>query len=148
MSRNAKVNQIILIIFDDVRAEHLFKWLGEGMLPNIYQLASNGISCHNTVTSFPSVTLPCYADIITGSNSGFFPEEGSGVPNYHWLDRTVPPIEKRKPPFIRNYSERRDIFKINNDIGKHVKTIFEQAGDGNFLSVTSFLYRGSIFTTP
>lgn len=147
MTRSAKVNQVILIILDDVRAEHLFKWMKEGKLPNISQLAINGVSCQNTVTSFPSVTLPCYADIITGSNSGFFPKEGSGVPNYHWLDRTDPPSEKRKPPFIRNYSERRDIFKINKDIGKHAKTIFEQAGEGNFLSATSFLYRGSIFTT-
>ena len=147
MSRSAKVNQVILIILDDVRAEHLFKWMKKGKLPNIAQIADNGISCQKTVTSFPSVTLPCYADIITGSNSGYFPKEGSGVPNYHWINRTVPPSEKKKPPFIRNYSERRDVLKINKDIGKHVKTIFEQAGDGNFLSATSFLYRGSMFTT-
>ena len=83
MSRSAKVNQVILIILDDVRAEHLFKWIKEGKLPNISQLAENGVSCQNTVTSFPSVTLPCYADIIAGSNSGFFPKEGSGVLNYH-----------------------------------------------------------------
>ena len=147
MSRSAKVNQVILIILDDVRGEHLFKWMNEEKLPNISQLANNGISCQNTVTSFPSVTLPCYADIITGSNSGFFPEEGSGVPNYHWINRMDPPLERKKSPFIRNYSERRDVLKINKDIGKHVKTIFEQAGDGNFLSATSFLYRGSTFTT-
>ncbi|MFW9941792.1 MAG: alkaline phosphatase family protein [Candidatus Thorarchaeota archaeon] len=146
MSRSGKVNQVILIILDDVRAEHLFRWMKEGKLPNIAQLADNGVSCQNTVTSFPSVTLPCYADIITGANSGFFPKEGSGVPSYHWIDRTFPPLEKKKPPFIRNYSERRDVLKINKDIGKHVKTIFEQAGDGNFLSATSFLYRGSTFT--
>jgi len=147
MRRSAKVNQVILIILDDVRGEHLFNWIKEGKVPNISKLADNGIKCQNTVTSFPSVTLPCYADIITGSNSGFFPEEGSGVPNYHWIDRTDPPIEKKKSPFIRNYSERRDVLKINKDIGKNVKTIFEQAGDGNFLSATSFLYRGSTFTT-
>jgi len=97
MSRNTKVNQVILIILDDVRAEHLFKWMKEGKLPNIAQLAENGVSCQNTVTSFPSVTLPCYADIITGANSGFFLKEGSGVPSYHWIDRTVPPSEKNKP---------------------------------------------------
>ncbi|MBY8990414.1 MAG: alkaline phosphatase family protein [Candidatus Lokiarchaeota archaeon] len=147
MSRSARVNQVILIILDDVRAEHLFKWMKEGKLPNIAQLADNGVSCKNTVTSFPSVTLPCYADIITGSNSGYFPKEGSGVPNYHWIDRTIPSSVKKKPPLIRNYSERRDVLKINKDIGKNVKTIFEQAGDGNFLSATSFLYRGSTFTT-
>ncbi len=148
MSRSAKVNHVILIILDDVRAKHLFHWMNEGKLPNIALLANEGITCQRCVTSFPSVTLPCYSDIITGSNSGYFPKEGSGVPNYHWLDRTDPPQEKRKLPFIRNYSERGDLLKINKDIGSHAKTIFEQAGDDNFLSVTSFLYRGSIFTTP
>jgi len=148
MSRSAKVNHVILIILDDVRAEHLFHWMNERKLPNIAQLANEGITSQRCVTSFPSVTLPCYSDIITGSNSGYFPKEGSGVPNYHWLDRTDPPQEKRKLPFIRNYSERGDLLKINKDIGSNVKTIFEQAGDDNFLSVTSFFYRGSIFTTP
>ncbi|MFX1409984.1 MAG: alkaline phosphatase family protein [Promethearchaeota archaeon] len=147
MSRSPKVNQVILIILDDVRAEHFFNWMKEGKLPNITQLAEDGIKCGNCITAFPSVTLPCYADILTGSNSGYYPKEGSGVPNYHWLNRTDPPSEKKKPPFIRNYSERHDIFKINKDIGTNVRTIFEQAGEGNFLSATSFLYRGSTFTT-
>jgi arylsulfatase A-like enzyme len=148
MTRKAKVNQIILIIFDDVRGEHLFHWINEGKLPNISSLAQKGIKCPNCVTSFPSVTLPCYANIITGSNSGYFPKEGSGVPGYHWVNRSDPPHETKKPPFIRNYSERRDVFEINKDIGSNVKTIFEQAGDGNFLSVISFLFRGSIFSMP
>ncbi|MFX1524783.1 MAG: alkaline phosphatase family protein [Promethearchaeota archaeon] len=148
MSRSAKVNQVILIILDDVRAEHLFNWIRGGKLPNIAELAREGISCERCVTSFPSVTLPCYADIITGSNSGYFPKEGSGVPNYHWLNRLDPPQMKRKPPFIRNYSERRDLLKINNDIGSNVKTIFEQVGEGNLLSATSFLFRGSLFVIP
>jgi arylsulfatase A-like enzyme len=147
MSKSAKCYSIILIILDDVRAEHLFNLMREGKLPNITQLATNGITSEHCITSFPSVTLPCYADIITGSNSGYFPKEGSGVPNYHWLNRSDPPSEKKKPPFIRNYSVRRDVFKINKDIGTNIKTIFEQAGDGNFLSATSFLYRGSTFTT-
>lgn len=147
MGKSAKVNQIILIILDDVRAEHLFNLMREGKLPNITQIAEHGIICESCITSFPSVTLPCYADIITGCNSGYYPKEGSGVPSYHWLNRTDPPSEKKKPPFIRNYSDRRGIFKINKDIGSNVKTIFEQAGDGNFLSATSFLYRGSTFTT-
>lgn len=147
MNRSAKVSHLILIILDDVRAEHLFNLMSERRLPNITQLAQSGITSEHCITSFPSVTLPCYADIITGSNSGYYPKEGSGVPNYHWLNRSDPPSEKKKPPFIRNYSVRRDVLKINKDIGSNVKTIFEQAGDGNFLSATSFLYRGSTLTT-
>ena len=146
MSRSAKVNQVILIILDDIRAEHLFKWMKEGKLPNIAELANEGITCQSCVTSFPSVTLPCYADIITGSNSGFFHKEGSGVPNYHWLNRLEPPQEKIKPPFIRNYSFKRH--RINKDIGSNVKTIFEQVNEGNLLSASSFLYRGSTLVSP
>ncbi|MHA2088355.1 MAG: alkaline phosphatase family protein, partial [Promethearchaeota archaeon] len=141
-------NHVILIIFDDIRAEHIFSWIKEGKLPNITELAKEGISCQNCVTSYPSVTLPCYADIITGSNSGYFPEEGSGVPNYHWLDRQVPTQEKKKPPKIHNYSDRRDINKLNRDIGSNIKTIFEQASNGNLLSVANILYRGSYLVSP
>ena len=148
MTKIAKVNQVVLIILDDVRSEHLFNLIERGRLPNIAYLLENGINSSNCITSFPSVTLPCYANIITGSNSGYYPKEGSGVPGYHWINRTDPPSENKKPPFIRNYSERKDVLKINKDIGSNVKTIFEQAGEFNNLSVTSFLYRGSIFTTP
>ncbi|MFX1322622.1 MAG: alkaline phosphatase family protein, partial [Promethearchaeota archaeon] len=56
MSRSAKVSHVILIILDDVRAEHLFNWMREGKLPNITKIAENGITCENCVTSFPSVT--------------------------------------------------------------------------------------------
>jgi hypothetical protein len=148
MSRSAKVNQVILIILDDVRAEHMFKWMAEGILPNIAQIAKNGIISQDCITSFPSVTLPCYSNILTGTYSGYYPKEGSGVPSYHWIDRRDPPLERKKSPFIRNYSDRRDIFKINKDIGSSVKTIFEQVDEGNLLSVINFLYRGSLFPIP
>jgi hypothetical protein len=148
MTKNVIVNRVVLIILDDVRSEHLFNLIEQGKLPNMAHLAESGIKSNNCITSFPSVTLPCYANIITGSNSGYYPKEGSGVPSYHWINRTDPPSESKKPPFIRNYSVRRDVFKINKDIGLNVKTIFEQANEGNFLSIISFLFRGSTFTTP
>jgi len=145
MSRSAKVNQVILIILDDVRAEHLFKLINEGRLPNMAKIAKNGIKCSNCVTSYPSITFPCYSNIMTGAYSGYFPKEGSAVPMYHWIDRMDPPSTSKKFPFIRNYSERKYVLKINQDIGKNVKTIFEQAPEGNMLSSTCFLYRGAYF---
>jgi len=148
MSRSAKINQVILIILDDVRSEHMFKWMAEGKLPYIAHIAENGITSQDCITSFPSVTLPCYSNILTGAYSGYYPKEGSGVPSYHWIDRRDPPLERKKPPFIRNYSIRRDVFKINKDVGSSVKTIFEQIDDGNLLSVINFLYRGSVFPIP
>jgi hypothetical protein len=148
MTRNAKVNQVILIIFDDVRTEHLFGLLKEGKLPNIAQIAYNGIECSNCITSYPAITFPCYGNIVTGSYSGYYPKEGSGVPLYHWVDRKDPPSTSKKPPFIRNYGDRSQVLKINKDIGKNVKTIFEQAPEGNMLSSLCFLYRGAFFVVP
>ncbi len=145
MVHDRKVNQVILIIFDDIRASQLFNLINEGKLPNISIIANNGIKCTNCITSYPAITFPCYGNIITGSYSGYFPKEGNGVPLYHWLDRTDPPKEKKKPPFIRNYGDRAQLLKINRDIGSNVKTIFEQANEGNLLSATSFLYRGANF---
>ena len=146
MVRNAQVNQVILIILDDIRAEHLFGLMNEGKLPNIKQIADNGISCSNCVTSYPAITFPCYGNIVTGSYSGYFPKEGNAVPLYHWVNRTDPPSTNKKPPFFRNYSDRSQVLKINKDIGKKVKTIFEQAPEGNMLSSFCFLYRGAYFT--
>lgn len=145
MVRDAKVNQVILIILDDVRAEHLFKLMNEGKLPNMKEVAESGILCSNCVTSYPSITFPCYGNIVTGSYSGYFPKEGSAVPMYHWLNRMDPPSTSKKPPFIRNYGDRSQVLKINNDIGKNVRTIFEQAPQGNALSSFCFLYRGAFF---
>ncbi|MFX1426115.1 MAG: alkaline phosphatase family protein [Promethearchaeota archaeon] len=145
MSRNARVNQAILILIDDVRADHLFNLMNQGKLPNMTKIAESGIRSSNCVTSYPAITLPCYGNILTGSYSGYFPKEGNAVPMYHWINRTDPPSTSKKPPFIRNYGDRKDLLKINKDIGKHVHTIFEQVPEGNKLSSSSFLFRGAYF---
>ena len=145
MSRSKKVNQVILIILDDVRAEHLFNLMKEGRLPNIAKIAEDGIKCFNCVTSYPAITFPCYGNIVTGAYSGYFPKEGSAIPMYHWVNRMDPPSTSKKFPFIRNYGDRKYVLKVNKDIGKNVKTIFEQPPEGNMLSSTCFLYRGAYF---
>lgn len=148
MGRNAKVNQVILIIMDDVRASHLFDWIKEGKLPNMTKLANEGISCQKCITSFPSITYPCYPNIILGAYSGYYPKEGSGIPSYNWVNRTDPPSEGKRLPFIRNYNIGTHLYKISKDIGKNVQTIFEQAGEGNFLSAVNLIFRGSHFSSP
>ena len=145
MSRSAKVNQVILIILDAVRAEHLFGLINEGKLPNIAQIAEHGINSSNCITSYPAITFPCYGNIVTGAYSGYFPKEGSAVPMYHWVNRMDPPSPSKKTPFIRNYGDRSQSLKINKDIGKNVRTIFEQAPEGNMLSSMCFLFRGALF---
>jgi len=152
MSRNAKVNQVILIILDDVRATHLFELLEK--LPNMAQLVKEGISCQNCITSFPSITFPCYSNLMVGAYSGYYPKEGSGIPNYHWVARTDPPSEGNPPsegkrfPFIRNYGEGRQLWQLGKDLGTNVHTIFEQADCGNFLSSLNVVYRGSEVKIP
>ncbi len=142
------VNQVILIIIDDVRASHLFDLVNQGKAPNIANLVNNGISCQNCITTFPSVTFPCYPNIITGAYSGYYPIEGSGIPGYHWVARTDPPSEGKKLPFIRNYDERNHLWKIGKDLSPNCKTIFEQAGEGNFFSALNLIFRGSYFEAP
>jgi hypothetical protein len=123
MNRSAKVNQIILIIIDDVRAQQLFNLIKEGRLPNMAKIAEDGIKSSNCITSYPAITFPCYGNIVTGTYSGYFLKEGNGVPLYHWLDRKDPPSMSKKSPFIRNYGDRAQLLKVN--IFKHITDAFE-----------------------
>jgi len=148
MSARTKVNHVILIIIDDIRAEHLFALLDSGRLPNMATLAKNGISCRNCITSFPSITYPCYSNIVVGSYSGYYPKEGSGIPCYHFVARSDPPSKGDKLPIIRFYGSGRHLKELNNDLGNNVQTIFEQAGEGNFLSSLNIVYRGSEIVVP
>jgi len=148
MPRNSLVNQVILIIIDDVRASHLFDLIKQKKLPNIAQLAESGISCQNCITSFPSITYPCYTNIVLGAYSGYYPIEGSGIPMYHWVGRTDPPSEGKKFPIIRNGGKGSHILKFNRDLGPNCQTIFEQAGEGNFLSSLNLFNRGSVLIPP
>ena len=147
MSVRENINNVILILMDDVRASHLFDLMKEGKLPNISKLANNGISCQNCITSYPSITFPSYSNVILGAYSGYYPKDGSGIPMYHWVARSDPPGEGKFPD-IHNYSSGRYIRKINKDIGVNVKTIFEQAGEGNFLSSLNLINRGSKLIPP
>jgi hypothetical protein len=148
MAKAAKVSYIILIVIDDVRASQFFDLMKQGKLPIISKLAKQGISSQNCITSFPSVTFPSYPNIVTGAYCGFYPIEGSGIPGYHWVARTDPPSQTKKYPFIRNYDNRSHLWKIDDDLGPNCKTIFEQAGEGNYVSVVNLIYKGSHFTIP
>ncbi|TFF97461.1 MAG: hypothetical protein EU540_08800, partial [Promethearchaeota archaeon] len=142
MSRKSKVNQVILLILDDVRADQLYSLMDEDKLPSMALLARGGIMSRDCITSFPSITYPCYSNIIIGAYSGYYPKEGSGVVNYHWVGRTDPPSEGKRFPIIRNYGAGRQLWRLGRDLGKGVQTIFEQAGEGNFLSALNVLFRG------
>ncbi len=148
MPRIGLVDQAILILIDDVRASHLFDLIGKGKLPNIAQIAEKGVSSKNCITSYPSITFPCYSNVIIGSYSGYFPKEGSGIPMYHWVGRSDPPVEAKRFPIIRNAGKGSHLLKLNDDLGPNCQTIFEQAGNGNFLSSLNLINRGSTLIPP
>ena len=91
MAHYSKTNQVILILVDDVRSSHIFELISQKKLPNLAKLSQSGIVCQNCITSYPSVTFPCYSNIITGTYSGYFPIQGSGIPLYHYVRRLDPP---------------------------------------------------------
>jgi hypothetical protein len=148
MTRSSLVDQVILILVDDVRSSHLFDLIEKGKLPHIAQLAQDGIQSKNCITSYPSITFPCYSNVIIGSYSGYFPIEGSGIPMYHWVGRSDPPVVGKRFPIIRNAGKGSHLLKLNKDLGSNCQTIFEQAGDGNFLSSLNLINRGSVLIPP
>ena len=58
--------------------------------PNISYFTNNGITSENCITSYPSVTPPCHSNISIGAYFRYYIKEGSGVPSYHWINRTDP----------------------------------------------------------
>ncbi|MHA1877827.1 MAG: alkaline phosphatase family protein [Promethearchaeota archaeon] len=143
-----RVNNVILIFIDDVRAGHLFELIENGKAPNIAKLARGGISCQNCVTSYPSITFPNYSNLITGSYSGYYPKEGSGIPEYHYLTRTDPPSEGSRYPKIINCGAG-SLYKLNKQLGPNCKTIFEQVEeDENHFSSCNIVSRGSKLISP
>lgn len=147
MAHHSKINQVILILVDDVRSSQIFKLISQKQLPNLAKLSQSGIVCQNCITSYPSVTYPCYSNIITGTYSGYFPIQGSGIPLYHYVRRLDPPETGKRFPKIFNYSEG-SLTKINKELGPNCRTIFEQADKGNLFSSMNVVSRGSLLISP
>ncbi len=137
----ASANQLILLIIDDVAAEQFSQLVRAGKLPNLQKLGDEGIKCESCCTAFPAVTLPTHPGILTGAYSGNYNIEGHGIPHYHWVGRDTNPIT------LRNYSML-NLYYENEDLGDGAKTIFEQAGEGNTLSVFQFPNRGAQCFVP
>ena len=112
--------------------------------PNIKKLMENEIYSKNCITDFPPITYPTQVSLITGTLTGDFRREDChGVPLMNWMGRD------QAPPFLRDYTARNmQIYKLNTDIGKRCKTIFEMAGEGNKASIAQFINRGTNFFFP
>ncbi len=135
------INHIILLIIDDVAAEQFFQYYNAGKLPNLQKLGDEGIKSDSCCTAYPAVTLPTQPAIITGAYSGNYNIEGHGIPHYHWVGRDTNPITLRKYSVL-------DLYYENGDLGNGARTIFEQASEGNSISVFQFPYRGAHSVQP
>jgi arylsulfatase A-like enzyme len=138
------INRFIYCIIDDLRSSHFFEWIEEGILPNFKKLMENGIYSKNCITDFPSVTFPTQPSLITGTYTGNFRNDlCHGVPNYNWMDRSF------NPPLLRNYgSNKLEIYKMNEDLGKTCQTVLEMVGEENTVSITQFINRGAEYIYP
>jgi len=84
---------------------------------------------------------------MTGTYSDYFLIQGSGIPQYHYVRHSDPPSTGNRFPKIINCGEG-SLFKLNKELSPNCKTIFEQAGEGNFFSSLNFISRGSIMISP
>jgi len=139
-----KVNRLIYIIIDNLRAEHFFDFIKKGLLPNLNNLMENGIYSKNCITDFPPITYPAQVSAITGTYTGDYKKElCHGIPLLNWMGRDV------APPILREYaSTNLQIYNLNNEIGKNCRTILEMIDNGNTASIAQFINRGSDYIFP
>ncbi|MFX1411774.1 MAG: alkaline phosphatase family protein, partial [Promethearchaeota archaeon] len=139
-----KINRVILCIIDDLRSEHLFKFVDRGLLPNIKSIMEKGIYSKNCVTDFPSITYPTQVSMITGTYTGDYRKElCHGVPLTNWMGRNT------IYPFLRSYlAKDMQIYKLNEDMGNNCQSILEMVGDGNTASIVQFISKGAKYIFP
>jgi hypothetical protein len=82
--------------------------------------------------------------MLTGTYTGDYRKENChGVPLMNWMGRDL------APPYLRDYTARNmQIYKLNNDIGRRSKTIYEMVGDENSASIGEFINRGASYFFP
>ncbi len=138
------INHVILCILDDVKSSDFFYFIRSGLLPNFKKLMEKGIWSDICITDFPAITFPSHVSIITGTYTGNYRKEPChGVPLFNWMERTG------GKPFIRNYAARNlQIYKVNEDLGKNCRTLFEMINEGNKSSIAQFISRGTDYFFP
>ncbi len=122
------VNSVILIVIDDLQADHFNKFLKDGYLPNIEKYLMNGLFSNNMVACYPAITIPAQPVMLTGVYPDAYIPPGG-----HWV--------KRDELIIRNYNTFKEYSLINDELGD-VKTIFELVR-GNTTGLFLGLNRGS-----
>ena len=106
-----KSGRVIVIALDGISIEGY----NTAKHPNLDRIANNGALSLQTRVVMPSVTLPNFTSLLTGSG----PEQ-HGVVNNNWFldDHELPPVEKDSKGYFPS------IFKILKDQVPGVKTAF------------------------
>lgn len=138
--------KLVLCVVDALRTDRLVEAAASGVAPTFAALLERGSLIGDCVSSFPSVTPVCCADIVTG--------EG---PDRHWISGTnsYHRAEERYVEYGSSFEATRafGLFRTLYDIvynmnmshlSHEVETIFERLGDnGVRTACTPFLiYRG------
>jgi hypothetical protein len=146
--------KLVLVVVDSLRTDTLLEATAEGDAPAFSSLLDRGALVPDCVSSFPTVTPVCTAEIATGEGPGPLPgEPGSGhwISGMNWYDR----LERRYVEYGTSFEATRTfgLFRSLYDIvynmnmahlSHEVETVFERLGDAGIRTAcTPFLiYRG------
>ncbi|HUY00179.1 MAG TPA: alkaline phosphatase family protein [Candidatus Deferrimicrobium sp.] len=128
------INHVILFVIDDLRADQFNSLLNKGFLPNIKEYLTNGITCENSIASYPAITYPAQSTMLTGC----YPDSYQ-FPGGHWV--------KRDEKIICNYNSYSNFDTVNEELGTNVKTIFELV-KGSTAGLSIGLVRGASHFYP
>ena len=109
--RGIKAKRVLMLALDGIRVDGFQK----AYTPNLDALMAEGVLSLNTRVVMPSITLPNWTSILTGSGP-----ELHGVGDNKWTlsDRTLPPLESDEDGYYPS------IFKVLKDNMPQVKTAF------------------------
>lgn len=147
------MRKLCLIVVDSLRTDMLHRTVAAGDAPNFGALLERGEVVEDCVSSFPTVTPVCNADIVTGTGPGLGPDgsPGHAIMGMNWYHR----VEERYVEYGNSLEATRafGLFRSLYDIvynlnlahlSGEVETVFERLGDAGVRSAcTPFLvYRG------
>ncbi len=149
----AVARKLCLIVVDSLRMDMLRRTVAAGEAPHFGALLDRGELVEDCVSSFPSVTPVCNAEIATGARPGPMPDgsPGHGIMGMNWYHR----VEERYVEYGNSLEATRAfglfrslydvVYNLNmSHLSTEVETVFERLGDGGVRTAcTPFLvYRG------
>ncbi|MGI9021343.1 MAG: alkaline phosphatase family protein [Solirubrobacterales bacterium] len=145
--------KLCLIVVDSLRMDMLERTIAAGEAPNFAALVERGELTADCVSSFPTVTPVCNAEIATGTGPGLAADgsPGHGIMGMNWYHR----VEERYVEYGNSLEATRAfglfrslydiVYNLNmSHLSGEVETLFERLGDAGVRSAcTPFLvYRG------